>query len=157
MCPLWEQLQEVLARSRSGAPPAGRSEQSICVRRRRRRRRRGMLLFSSALWRSGARTDGSSSSTRSPAEQNVQVGGADTRWTLRWTLRCTKSSFMDFHSCRAETCSCLGSRTPPCSGNKTSTSNELLWRKAAETRVRFLTDELVCSVLVIIIGNWLGQ
>lgn len=59
--------------SRPGAPPAGWSEQCIWLRRKRRkRRRRGMLLFSSALWRSGAKIADSSSirtgsrSTHSP-------------------------------------------------------------------------------------------
>lgn len=62
------QWKGVLHVSRPSAPPAGRSEQCIWLRRRRR----GMLLFSSALWRSGAKIADSSSihtgshSTHSP-------------------------------------------------------------------------------------------
>lgn len=75
--------------SRTSAPPAGTPEQRIWLKRRRR----GMLLFSSALWRSGAKIADSSSihtgsrSTHSPVghmQSGLNTGGR--LETKRWTF-----------------------------------------------------------------------
>lgn len=88
--------RQVLDVSRPSGPPAGRSEQ--CIWPMSRKRRRGMLLFSSALWRSGAKIADSSSihtgsrSTHSPVRHKeawTQVGGSNIMWTFAFSAKKT--------------------------------------------------------------------